>query len=121
MRVTALLLVFSLGLSAESPVHKWTRRVLAAAACAASSVDGYQTAVHVGKGVTEGNPLLARRGGANVKRMIGLKVGICAAPAIVGEFTRGKSVGTALSLGGAAAFSLIDVRNGAVLRAQEGK
>jgi|SRR5579875_580328 len=83
MKTIALLLALAAvpAFSQESAKHKLARRLLAAAACATSAYDGYQTASAIGRGgVYEMNPI-----GFNNK-MLSLKAAGCVAPLIVGEW-----------------------------------
>lgn len=71
----------------ESVKHKLIRRLVGAAACGLSAMDGAQSARHIGtEGIVEGNPALSDRGQLRTGRMIGLKIGACVAPFAIGEF-----------------------------------
>ncbi|MGH9593999.1 MAG: hypothetical protein ACRD5L_12975 [Bryobacteraceae bacterium] len=71
----------------ESAKHKLIRRLVGAAACGLSAMDGVQSAQHIGTaGIVEGNPALSNQGQLRTGRMIGLKIGMCAAPLAIGEF-----------------------------------
>jgi len=71
------------------------RRVLTAGACAASFADAYSTRRALSAGAYERNPLVASQG-----RMIGLKVGVCAATVALGELAPRQS-GMVTALAGA--------------------
>ena len=119
--VVMILLLAGMG-QAESRFGKWTRRALTAAACAASAVDGYNSAMKVdGARFTESNPLLRNANGSvNIGRMVGLKVGMCAAPIILGEFGRGETMKRSATFdagGSLAIFTWIDIHNHAVFNA----
>ena len=123
-RIALLAIMILDAAHAESPWHKWARRAVTAAACAASAVDGYQSATRIdGSQFVEANPMLrSSNGSVNIGRMVSLKLGMCAAPVIMGEFThndwmkRDAFVGAAASVG---AFSWIDLHNRAVFNSQQ--
>ena len=122
-RVALLAIMILAAAHAESPWHKWGRRAVTMAACAASAVDGYQSATRIdGSQFVEANPMLRNANGSvNIGRMVTLKLGMCAAPVIMGEFSRNDwmkrdaFIGAAGSLG---AFSWIDLHNRAVFKSQ---
>ena len=102
--------------SAESRLHKWTRRALAAGACAASALDGYDSATRLdGRSFREGNPLLRNsNGSANITRLVSFKIGACAAPLLIGEFAPSDAARKRALVGAAAAFGMFaatDVHN----------
>lgn len=96
--VVAILLVLAITLvsivilsspaRAESLWQKAARRTVAVAACAVSAYDGYQTATRIdGQHIREGNPLFANPNGTpRLRPMVSLKVGMCAAPILIGEW-----------------------------------
>jgi len=122
-RVVLLAIMILAAAHAESPWHKWARRAVTAAACAASAVDGYQSATRIdGSQFVEANPMMRNSNGSvNIGRMVSLKLGMCAAPAIMGEFSHSDSMKSSAFIGGAGsfgAFSWIDLHNRAVFHSQ---
>lgn len=111
--VTLVLLMTTV--HAESRWHKWTRRTVAAAACAASAVDGYTSATRIdGTSFVETNPMLRNgNGSVNVGRMVSLKIGICAAPFVVGELGNESMKSSALvgASGSLGVFTWINAHN----------
>jgi hypothetical protein len=100
----------SVALQAESNTHKWLRRAITVAGCAASAIDGYETATSLGHGLNEGNSLLANpNGSAKVGRMVSLKLGVCGAAIFVGE--EYPVPGFALSASQLGVFALTDIHN----------
>ncbi|HVT93682.1 MAG TPA: hypothetical protein VHD76_12610 [Bryobacteraceae bacterium] len=71
----------------ESVRHQWIRRLVGAAACGLSAMDAVQSSRNIGaNGIVEGNPILSNQGRLRTGRMVGLKIGACAAPLAIGEF-----------------------------------
>ena len=87
MRRAVITLLLAAPLFAADP-SKWLRRSMAAAACAVSAVDGWQSVTYLDgrHGLTEGNPWLRQRNGAfDVGRGISVKAVVCAATVISSE------------------------------------
>jgi hypothetical protein len=106
---------------AETRWQKWTRRIVLSAACAASAVDGYDSATKIdGSRFYETNPMLRNSNGTlNVGRTVTLKIGMCAAPFIMSEFSRNDSLKRDAFIGGSGTlgvFTWIDVHNRAVFK-----
>lgn len=113
----------------EGRKHAMVRRVVSVAACGLSMWDFAQTANHVGHGgIVEGNPLLANANGtANLGMMAGAKIGMCAAPFVLGELgahwhsSALTNAGLIGSIGDAAVSSAVVTHNESVLAGRETK
>jgi hypothetical protein len=121
MRKFAVMVVLLITtLHAESRWHKWARRTIAAAACAASAVDGYTSANRIdGYTLVEANPMLRNgNGSVNVGRMVSLKIGMCAAPFLVGELGNESMKSSALvgASGSLGVFTWINAHNRVVFQ-----
>lgn len=106
----------------ESPRHKIIRRLVGAAACGLSAIDGAESSANAGsRGFVEGNPVLSNHGQLRTGRMIAFKVGACAAPFVLGEWGaahRNRTLeewGLWTGAGSAAAFGATLIHNRQVL------
>lgn len=105
-RILVLALCLSASTNAIHAAPRWLqskilRRVVTAAACAASMADAISTSRAMGLGARERNPLMRSEG-----RRIGMKIGVCAATVVVGEMARGQSAGVSGMVVGLAGFQL---------------
>lgn len=92
-------------LHAETHWQKWTRRALEAANCIVQVQDAW-TSARMAPGIVETNTLFRGHSG----RMIGFKVGMCAAPLAL-EFTRyHEAAWSAAPLAGVGAFVVLHNR-----------
>jgi hypothetical protein len=81
------------------PVHaapQWLKRAAATGACAASMLDLASTVSSVNRSGHETNPLLAGPNGPRYGRIVGLKIGLCAAQVIAAEISRNPAMDWAM-------------------------
>jgi hypothetical protein len=109
----------------ESGRHRAIRWAIGAAACGLSAYDATMTVRYTGHGgIVESNGLYAggANGAARVGPMIGLKLGMCATPLVIGELGRhfhsqmGTDMGLIGSAGVAGANTLVIKHNLGVLK-----
>lgn len=123
--IVSLMLLLSLSTAhAESRKMAWVRRIAGISACGLSMWDMAQSAKYTGHGgITEANGLLAGPGGrANIGTMAGIKIGVCAAPLVLGELGTKyhskalTSLGLIGGIGSAAVSGAIVMHNKSVLK-----
>lgn len=112
----------------EGHPHAMIRRLVGVAACGLSMWDMAQSAKYTGRGgIVEANGLLAGTNGrANIGTMAGVKIGMCAAPIILGELgahwhsSALTNLGLVGSAGSAAVSGAVVLHNQSVI-ARQGK
>lgn len=111
-RTIGVLALCLVALHSETRLQRWGRRAIAAGACAASAIDGYDSVSMIdGQRFSEGNPLLRNPNGTvSVGRLVSLKVTVCAIPIVLGEL-RWKREAWISGSGSLAIFTTIEVRN----------
>lgn len=95
---------------AEHHYFRYARRAVTAAYCAASAVDGWQSATYVnGTTVRERNSLLRAQAGVNIPLMIGVKAATCGAVFTVTELA-GRTVFEKPLTAGAGSLAFTQIR-----------